>query len=67
MLCANFGDSALEFELRAYLNDLEERLETGSELRKAIFAAFKAAGIEIPYPQRDVHMVGDATAASHTV
>ncbi|MCW8915310.1 MAG: DUF3772 domain-containing protein [Magnetovibrio sp.] len=56
VLFSNFGDSSLNFELRAYLADVEQRLQTGSELRFAIYDAFREQDIEIPFPQRVVHM-----------
>ncbi|MEK9753823.1 MAG: DUF3772 domain-containing protein [Rhodospirillaceae bacterium] len=57
----DFGDSALIFELRAYLADVEYRLSTSSDLRYAINDAFHAEGIEIPFPQRVIHMAPGAT------
>lgn len=56
VLFSDFGDSSLNFELRAYLADVEQRLQTGSELRFAIHDAFREQDIEIPFPQRVVHM-----------
>jgi len=53
---ANFGDSSLDFELRAYLADINYMLTVSTEVRFAIFERFKAAGIEIPFPQRDVNL-----------
>lgn len=52
----DFGDSALMFELCVWLNDPHEEPVVTSELRFAIDAAFRAAAIEIPFPQRDVHV-----------
>lgn len=57
VLFTDFADSSLNFELRAYLSDVEQRLSTGSELRFAINDAFAENGVEIPFPQRVVHMV----------
>lgn len=57
VLFTDFGDSSLNFELRAYLSNVEDRLNTGSDLRFAINDAFREHGIEIPFPQRVVHMV----------
>ncbi len=52
-----FGDSSLDFHLRIWTI---ERVTTPralrSELYFATFAAFKAKGIEIPFPQRDLHL-----------
>jgi len=56
VLFSDFGPSSLDFELRAYLTNVEDRLTTGSELRFAIFEAFKANNIEIPFPHRVIHM-----------
>lgn len=52
----NFGDSALDFELRAFVIDVDRRLTVGSDLRFEIFQKLKDANIEIPFPQRDVHI-----------
>ncbi len=58
-----FGDSALEFSLRVYLRDIGTSLDIQTELRLAMFEALKAQGIEIPYPQRDLHIRSDDRAA----
>lgn len=50
----NFGDSSLDFELRAYIRAVDRRMSVASDLRFAIDAAFRAEGVEIPFPQRDV-------------
>ena len=51
-----FGDSALDFEARGHIANVEYRLSVQSDLRVAIFLAFKEAGIKIPFPQRDLHI-----------
>lgn len=51
-----FGDSSLNFVLRAYLAVLDHRLITISELNAAIHNELTRAGIEIPFPQRDLHL-----------
>jgi small-conductance mechanosensitive channel len=52
-----FGDSALLFELRAWSVDMAHRPGTlESQLNFAIWDKFKQHGIEIPFPQRDVHL-----------
>ena len=55
-----FGDSSLNFRLLAWVH-LDVRLETESELKVAINRKLKEAGIEIPFPQRDLHIRSDAT------
>ncbi len=51
-----FGDSTLNMVLRCFLPNLENRLSTIHELHTAIDKAFREAGIEIAYPQRDLHI-----------
>jgi small-conductance mechanosensitive channel len=59
-----FGDSSLDFRLLVWA-PVEDFLEVGSRLHLAIFDALGQAGIEIPFPQRDLHLrsVDPAAAA----
>jgi len=50
-----FGDSSLDFRLLAWA-ELGNRLELESELKVTINRKLKEAGIEIPFPQRDLHI-----------
>ena len=52
----DFGASSLDFDVRCYVHDVLTSLMAASELRYAIFKAFKEEGIEIPYPQQDVYI-----------
>ena len=52
----NFGDSALMYNLRITLADVDRAGNVQSDLRVAILKAFRAAGIEIPYHTVDVNM-----------
>ncbi len=52
----NFGASSLDFQLRCYLTDVDYFLSSSSDLRFAIDKAFREQGIEIPFPQRDLHI-----------
>ncbi|MGC6421446.1 MAG: mechanosensitive ion channel family protein [Flavobacteriaceae bacterium] len=56
VLFNNFGDSALEFELLFAINRSFESNIVQSDVRFAIDATFKAHQIEIPFPQRVVHL-----------
>ena len=56
VLFRGFGDSSLDFELRVHLYDVDRRLSTISNINFAIDKAFREEGIEIPFPQRDVHV-----------
>jgi len=49
-----FGDSSLDFELLVWIGNPHHEDTVGSGLRYAIRAAFLEAGIEIPFPRRDV-------------
>ncbi len=51
-----FGDSALNIVLRCYLPNLDKRLATIHELHTRIHERFNQEGIEIPFPQRDLHI-----------
>jgi small-conductance mechanosensitive channel len=57
----SFGDSSLNFELRFFINDIKKRIQVLSDLNFAIDAAFRENGIEIPFPQRDVHIREEST------
>jgi len=56
VLFREFGDSSLNFELRVFLHQVNSRLGVISDLNFAIDKAFREANIEIPFPQRDVHV-----------
>jgi len=51
-----FGDSSLDFELLCWIDRPVDRGRLGHELNCAVYKAFAANGIEIPFPQRDVHV-----------
>jgi potassium efflux system protein len=54
-----FGDNALNLVLRTYLATLDNRLATITALHQTINDKFAAAGINIAFPQRDVHLDAD--------
>lgn len=51
-----FGESSLDFELRVWIADISLRLRVTSELNQEIDRRFREAGVEIPFPQRDLHL-----------
>lgn len=52
-----FGDNGLHFELRAWSStSVHRRGRLLSSLNFAIYETFNAAGIEFPFPQRDLHI-----------
>jgi small-conductance mechanosensitive channel len=53
-----FGADGLEFTLGYWINDPENgQLNLRSDINMAILAALRQHGIEIPFPQRIVHML----------
>jgi potassium efflux system protein len=51
-----FGDSSLNFRLHVYSRDLEDRMPLTHAVHQAVLAALREHGIEIPFPQRDLHV-----------
>ena len=61
-----FGESALRFELRFWSERQDTWFQLQSDVTVAIAKALKDAGIEIPFPQRDLHLRSiDASVAEH--
>jgi small-conductance mechanosensitive channel len=53
----SFGDSAILFEAQLWIEDPEDGLgNLRSDLLKAVWKSFKAQGIQVPFPQRDLHI-----------
>lgn len=51
-----FGASSLDFELRVWIGNIDGRPRIKSELLQQIDARFRDADIQIPFPQRDLHL-----------
>ena len=51
-----FDESTLNFTLRAFIGSLNKRLTVTHDVHVAIDTAFREAGIEIAFPQRDLHV-----------
>src|SRR5437660_313866 len=57
VLFAAFGESSLDFELAGWTAVmLHRRSALRSEMNHAIHAALTGRGIELPFPQRDIHI-----------
>ncbi len=55
-----FGDSSVNFTLHFWVDDVTQgRWPTQSEVMFVIWRKFKENGIEIPFPQRDLHIRSD--------
>jgi MscS family membrane protein len=57
----NFGESALNFQMVCRVGQLDEQWNTAEELRCKIYNEFNRAGIEIPYPQRVIHITRNSS------
>ena len=54
-LFLEFGDSALIFRVRWWIQSYEDTRRMFDRVNTAVYKALQEAGIEIPFPQRDVH------------
>jgi small-conductance mechanosensitive channel len=52
----NFSESAVDLQLRVWIKDARRRMDTISYVIDRVKEAFDRAGIEIPYPKRDIHV-----------
>ena len=57
VLFQDFGDSSLDFTLRVFLKNIDDRHRVSSDLRYDIDSAFREYNITIPFPQRDLHII----------
>ncbi len=61
----NFGDNGIDLELRVWIGDPENGIgNLRTDINLAIWRLFKAAGVTIPYPQRDLHIKSTPSGAS---
>jgi potassium efflux system protein len=51
-----FGDSSLQLELWVFVQGIENFIKARDELHTATAKTFREAGIEIAFPQRDIHV-----------
>ena len=61
-LFTGYGDSSINFELRAWTAQFGNWAAIRSELASAVYDAVRAAGMAFPFPQREVRILGDETA-----
>ncbi|MEL7449733.1 MAG: mechanosensitive ion channel domain-containing protein [Pseudomonadota bacterium] len=59
------GDSSVNFIVRPWVKT-EDYWETYWELTRTVKKRFDAEGISIPFPQRDVHVIGDMGGSAST-
>jgi len=56
VLFKSFGASSLDFELRIWIWNVDDRQSMNSEIHQEIDRRFREANIEIAFPQRDLHL-----------
>lgn len=59
---AGFGDSSLDFEIRVWISEPHKHPQIRSHVNFAIERSFRKHNIEIPFPQRDVHLRSDSVS-----
>ena len=57
VLFTGFGDSSLDFQLRVFLSNFEDRWPVTHTIHTEVNKALEGAGISIPFPQTDLHIV----------
>lgn len=57
VLFMGFGDSSLDFQVRVFLSSFDDRVPMTHVIHTEINKALEAAGIPIPFPQRDLNIV----------
>ena len=66
VLIRAFADNGIELELGVWVNDPEEgRANLRSDIYCTVWREFQAKGIEIPYPQREVRVLGTVSGTPH--
>ena len=53
---ADFGDSSVDLVIKVWIKT-KDRLSVLPDIRERVYKAFKENGVEIPFPQRDIHII----------
>ena len=65
-LFTGYGDSAINFELRVWPSHFNQATQVRSDLAASVYEAVNAAGMSIPFPQREVRLLHDTVAPTAT-
>ncbi len=63
-LFIGYGDSSIDFELRAWTDQFANWQQIRSELASAVYDAVYASGLSFPFPQREVRLLRDSKAGA---
>ncbi len=64
VLLKDFGESALQLELRCFVKNVFSMQGVASDIRTRIYERFQKEGIEIPYPKRSIHVTASTPEAT---
>ncbi|QSP93879.1 mechanosensitive ion channel [Marinobacter salinisoli] len=56
VFCVQLGESSIDFEIRVFVREVPDLMPLSHELHAAVTKALHDNGIEIPFPQRDIHI-----------
>jgi small-conductance mechanosensitive channel len=62
-LFISYGDSSINFELRAWPKRFNQWAQVRSDLATAVYRAVSAAGMSFPFPQREIRVLSDHEGA----
>ncbi len=62
----NFGESAIDMQLRVWIADARRRMDTISFITDHVKTVFGKKGIEIPYPKREIRIINETPAPPTT-
>ncbi|WP_439185474.1 mechanosensitive ion channel domain-containing protein [Carboxylicivirga taeanensis] len=57
VLFVSMGESSLDFRLLFWISKVKEGVAIKSDVTQMIYAALTREGIQIPFPQRDIHII----------
>jgi potassium efflux system protein len=60
----SYGDSSINFELRAWTDQSSPATQIRGDLASAVYDAVIAAGLSFPFPQREVRLLRDPVTDS---
>ena len=64
VLCVGFGDSSIDYVILGWTGGYLDAIRIKSQLALRVYAALRREGIEIPFPQQDIHIVSVSEEAA---
>jgi small-conductance mechanosensitive channel len=58
-----YGESSINFELRVWIDESNSPTQVRSDLATAVYDAVTAAGMNFPYPQREIRVLGNGAGS----